>query len=85
MERANINGAEINYRWNGDEQLPVLVLSNSLTTDLRLWEEQIPAFTKYFRVLRYDNRGHGGWASPLGEYSLDDIAGDALSLMDHRS
>jgi len=83
MERANINGAEINYRWNGDEQLPVLVLSNSLTTDLRLWEEQIPAFTKHFRVLRYDNRGHGGSSSPLGEYSLDDVAGDALSLMDH--
>ncbi|SVE46502.1 uncharacterized protein METZ01_LOCUS499356, partial [marine metagenome] len=59
MPSANINGTEINYRWDGDERSPVLVLSNSLTTDLRLWDEQIPAFTKHFRVLRYDNRGHG--------------------------
>ena len=83
MPSANINGTEINYRWDGDERSPVLVLSNSLTTDLRLWDEQIPAFTKHFRVLRYDNRGHGRSSSPSGEYTLDDIAGDALSLMDY--
>ena len=83
MPSANINGTEINYRWDGDKRSPVLVLSNSLTTDLRLWDEQIPAFTKHFRVLRYDNRGHGRSSSPSGEYTLDDIAGDALSLMDY--
>ena len=83
MPSANINGTEINYRWDGDERSPVLVLSNSLTTDLRLWDEQIPAFTKHFRVLRYDNRGHGRSSSPSGEYTLDDIASDALSLMDY--
>ncbi|MEE4461608.1 3-oxoadipate enol-lactonase, partial [Azotobacter chroococcum] len=38
---------------------PVLVLSNSLGTDLRMWDTQIPAFAERFRVLRYDTRGHG--------------------------
>ena len=83
MTRVKINGTEINYRWDGDDKLPVLVLSNSLTTNFHLWDEQIPAFTKHFRVLRYDNRGHGGSSSPLGEYTLDEIAGDALALLDH--
>jgi 3-oxoadipate enol-lactonase len=79
----NINGAEINYRLDGNENLPILILSNSLTTNLNLWDEQVPIFTNHFRVLRYDNRGHGGSSSPKGEYSIDDIGNDILFLMDH--
>jgi len=51
---------ELNYRFDGREDAPVLVLSNSLGTDLHMWDDQIPAFTEHFRVLRYDTRGHGG-------------------------
>ncbi|MEX6786715.1 hypothetical protein AB3459_34265, partial [Pseudomonas aeruginosa] len=32
---------------------PVLLLSNSLGTDLGMWDTQIPALTAHFRVLRY--------------------------------
>jgi 3-oxoadipate enol-lactonase len=83
MPLAHINGADINYRWDGNKNLPILILSNSLTTNLQLWEEQVLSFTDHFRVLRYDNRGHGGSSSPEGEYSIDDIGNDILSLMDH--
>ena len=82
MATAAIKGAMINYQWDGGEGKPVLLLSNSLSTDLRMWEGQIPAFTEHFRVLRYDNRGHGGSSSPGGEYTMDEIAGDAVALMD---
>ena len=83
MPSATVNGATLVYQWDGDETKPVLVLSNSLTTDMRMWEPLIPAFTEHFRVLRYNNRGHGGSSSPAGEYTMDDIAGDALALLNH--
>jgi 3-oxoadipate enol-lactonase len=83
MSLANINGTVINYRLDGNENLPTLILSNSLTTNFYLWEEQVSSFTDHFRVLRYDNRGHGGSSSPKGEYLIDDIGTDILSLMNH--
>lgn len=83
MPSATINGTTIVYKWDGNETDPVLVLSNSLTTDTRMWDALIPVFTNHFRVLRYNNRGHGGSSSPAGGYSMDEIAGDALALFDH--
>ncbi len=83
MPLASVNGTDINYRWDGEENLPVLILSNSLTTNLNLWDDQVASFAKHFRVLRYDNRGHGGSSSPPGEYSIDDIGNDILSLMNY--
>ena len=83
MPSATVNGATLSYQWDGTETKPVLVLSNSLTTDMRMWEPLLPAFTEHFRVLRYNNRGHGGSSSPAGEYTMNDIAGDALALMDY--
>ena len=83
MPSATVNGATLSYQWDGAETKPVLVLSNSLTTDMRMWEPLLPAFTEHFRVLRYNNRGHGGSSSPAGEYTMNDIAGDALALMDY--
>ena len=85
MPIARINGTDINFSWEGDDSLPVLILSNSLTTSLSLWDEQVSTFVEHFRVLRYDNRGHGLSSSSLGEYSLEDIAGDLLALMDLES
>lgn len=47
---------------NGDA--PWIVFSNSLVTDLRIWEAQALVLGKRFNLLRYDQRGHGG--SDLG-------------------
>ena len=47
--------ASLNYRFDGPEGAPVLVLSNSLGTDLHMWDDQIPAFAEHFHVLRYDD------------------------------
>jgi 3-oxoadipate enol-lactonase len=83
MPVAHVNGADINYMWDGDDRLPILILSNSLTTNLHLWDAQVVKFSQFFRILRYDNRGHGGSSSPEGEYSIDDIGNDIVSLMDY--
>ena len=59
-----------------------MVLSNSLGTDMWMWEGVLPALTSRFRVLRYDQRGHGGSPAPSGPYSIADLGGDALELLD---
>lgn len=84
-ERAFItagDGYRIAYRLDGEPTKPVLVLSNSIATTLEMWDLQIPAFTKYFRVLRYDTRGHGSSIAPSGAYSVDRFGRDVIELLD---
>jgi 3-oxoadipate enol-lactonase len=72
----------IAYRVDGGAGRPVLVLSNSIATSLAMWDGQIAALTKHFRVVRYDARGHGESDVPQGPYSLDRLGRDALELLD---
>ena len=77
-----IQEGELNYRLDGPQGAPVLVLSNSLGTDLGMWDAQIPAFTEHFQVLRYDTRGHGQSLVSEGPYSIEQLGRDVLALMD---
>jgi 3-oxoadipate enol-lactonase len=58
------------------------MLSNSLGTSLEMWQELLPRLTDRFRVLRYDQRGHGGSPVPNGPYSVEMLGRDALDLLD---
>jgi 3-oxoadipate enol-lactonase len=58
------------------------MLSNSLGTDLRMWDDQLLRLADRFRVLRYDQRGHGRSPAPQGPYTIAALAGDALDLLD---
>jgi 3-oxoadipate enol-lactonase len=58
------------------------MLSNSLGTDLHMWDAQMAAFEKRFRVLRYDTRGHGRSDVPAGAYSIDRLGCDVVDLLD---
>src|SRR5207253_2903365 len=76
------NGISINYQIDGREGAPWLVLSNSLATDLTMWDQQARDLSGAFRVLRYDQRGHGKTDAPAGRYTFDLLIADALALMD---
>ncbi|OPA93662.1 3-oxoadipate enol-lactonase [Pseudomonas fluorescens] len=73
---------ELHYQFDGPVDAPVLVLSNSLGTDLHMWDLQIPAFTEHFRVLRFDTRGHGKSLVTEGPYSIEQLGHDVIALLD---
>jgi len=70
------------YELDGPADAPSLVLSNSLGTNLSLWDSQLPVFAQNFRVLRYDFRGHGQTSATPGEYSIEMLGRDVLQLLD---
>jgi 3-oxoadipate enol-lactonase len=76
------DNAHIAYRMDGHDNKPVLVLSNSIGTTLRMWDGQVPELSRHFSVLRYDARGHGASSVPAGPYSLVRLGQDVLELMD---
>jgi 3-oxoadipate enol-lactonase len=80
--KVKANGITVNYRIDGPERAPWLVFSNSLATSLAMWDEQAAALQTSFRVLRYDQRGHGETDAPSGRYAFDTLLDDALALMD---
>ena len=73
---------QIFYRLEGNDGLPMLVLSHSIGTDHAMWAPQVPDLTGHFQVLRYDTRGHGASECPRGEYSIEELGQDALGLVD---
>ena len=83
MSFMNGDGVRLYYEIGGREDAPVLVLSNSLGTDLGMWAPQMPALLGHFRVLRHDARGHGQSSVPPGPYTIPQLGADVLALMDH--
>ncbi|HSH92377.1 MAG TPA: 3-oxoadipate enol-lactonase [Ramlibacter sp.] len=76
-------GARLHWRFDGKPGLPVLVLGNSLGTDLFMWDRQVEPLTQRFRLLRYDVRGHGASDVTPGDATLDQLGADLLALADH--
>ena len=83
MSRRPIDRAvDVHHVVTGPEDAPVVVLSNSLGADLRMWDGVVDALAEHFRVVRYDTRGHGRSPRCPGPYSIDDLADDVVALLD---
>ena len=82
MPTVQLADGALNYQIDGPAGAPVLVLSNSLGTDLHMWDVQIPAFAEQYRVLRFDTRGHGASLVSEGPYSIEQLGRDLLALVD---
>jgi 3-oxoadipate enol-lactonase / 4-carboxymuconolactone decarboxylase len=76
------NQVQIFYRLEGNDGLPVLVLSHSIGADHAMWEPQVQDLLPYFQVLRFDTRGHGASDAPAGDYSVEQLGRDSLELLD---
>ncbi len=82
MPSVEISGARLTYRFDGQDNAPVVVLSNSLGTNLSMWDPQVPALAEKFRVLRYDTRGHGQSTVTPGPYTIEGLGRDVIGLLD---
>lgn len=82
MPFATRDDVRIYWTLEGAADRPVLVLLNSIGTDMALWATTVPHLLPAFRVLRIDTRGHGASDAPDGDYTMAMLAGDVLAVMD---
>lgn len=82
MSFVEIGDTRLNYRFDGPENAPVVVLSNSLGTNLSMWDPQAAVLCENFRVLRYDTRGHGLSTVTPGPYKIEQLGRDVVALLD---
>jgi 3-oxoadipate enol-lactonase len=75
------DGCLLNVSVEGRDGGPTLMLSNSLGTTMHMWEPQMAALTRMFRVIRYDNRGHGKSGVTPAPYSIERLGRDALAIL----
>ena len=85
MPTLETGDVRLHYEQSGAVDGPVLVLSNSLGSNLHMWDKVLPWLEKSLRILRYDTRGHGKSSVPPAPYSIEQLGGDLLLLMDHLS
>jgi 3-oxoadipate enol-lactonase len=72
----------VHYRLQGPRAAPALVLAGSLGTSLEMWDDQVSALSRRFRLISYDQRGHGRSPAPPGPYSIAELGEDLLTLLD---
>jgi 3-oxoadipate enol-lactonase len=81
-DRVQLEGHSLRVRIDGPDEAPWLVLSNSLGATLEMWEPQVAAFSERYRVLRYDTRGHGQSSLPPRPWTVADLGGDVVAMLD---
>src|SRR5512141_2147626 len=82
MPIVDIRGEPFHVRIDGPDGAPALLLSNSLSSDLSMWDGQVPQWAKTFHVVRYDARGHGQSVVSPGPYTIAQLGRDALGVLD---
>ncbi len=73
----------LNARIEGPVGAPALVFAHALGTDLSIWDGVLAQLPRRFRVLAYDQRGHGGSDTPAPPYAMGALVRDCEALMDH--
>ena len=76
------DGCIIHVEVEGPQNASALMLSNLLGTNLHMWDDQAPAWSRQFRLVRYDRRGHGQSSVPKGPYPMERLGRDVLAVID---
>jgi pimeloyl-ACP methyl ester carboxylesterase len=80
MPLAKANGIALYYEVHGKGE-PLLMIMG-LGANATNWDAQIPALSREYRVIVFDNRGAGRSEKPLDAYSMPQMADDAAALLD---
>jgi 3-oxoadipate enol-lactonase len=82
MPTIDADGTPLHVTVEGKADAPPIMFSNSLGTNLHMWDAQAKALSGRCRVIRYDQRGHGKSGAPAGPYSIERLGRDVLALLD---
>ncbi len=77
-----MSAVALHHEVHGPAQAPVLLLAGSLGTSLAMWQPQVQALADRFRVIAIDHRGHGASPVPPAPYTIAEMGGDVLALLD---
>ena len=83
MPKIQLTNFNCNYRFEDFGHEKTLVLSNSLGTNLLMWEDNIDLLSQYFNILRYDKRGHGESSINQDKLTIAELGNDVIELLDH--
>lgn len=76
------DGTLIHFEAAGPESAPAILFAHSIGCDLSLWDRQAETLSGRYRVIRHDARGHGRSDAPPGPYSIEQLAADAIAVLD---
>ena len=82
MPTVSSSGAVVSYETHGAVDAPAVLFINSIGTRRALWDRQRHALEASHRVIQYDARGHGESSAPGGDYTIAQLAHDALAILD---
>jgi 3-oxoadipate enol-lactonase len=82
MTFIQVDDVRLHVRTDGDPARPCVVLSNSLGTNLSMWDSQAAALARDYHVLRYDTRGHGQSGRGTAPVTLERLGRDVVGLLD---
>src|SRR5512140_2857387 len=77
-----IRGLATHVAVDGPPGAPAMLLLHSLGTNLHVWDAQVASLARGFRVVRFDLRGHGLTELSAGPFAIEDLADDALAVLD---
>jgi 3-carboxy-cis,cis-muconate cycloisomerase len=80
--RTTTRPARLHVVVDGPQDAPLVVLASSLGSTLAMWDPIVPALARSLRVARYDLRGHGASSTPPGPYSMAELGGDLVSVIE---
>ena len=81
-KQIHANGITLRCRVEGPPSAPSIILSNSLATDLAMWDGQAGRLSRSYQVIRYDARGHGESEASRPPYTLSTLVEDVRCLLD---
>ncbi len=82
LSHVRVGDLDVAYRLEGAEGRPVLLLMHGILTDHRMWDALVDRLGETFGILRYDLPGHGGSSAPPPLYTMEQLADDAVGLLD---
>lgn len=65
-----------------DNDKPPLLFLNALGADHSMWNAQMPRFSEHFRIIRFDDRGHGQSDPPETSFTIDRLGRDARAVLE---